>query len=121
MARNNNFIVERYLDQVKVIAALATTLLITPNLFLTLLEKADIRAQIEAAIPAWRLLLLFTDIMFLLSILSTYFIYSSIVGSLLGNETNVIDRPFTRAVSILQFIFLVLGCIGLLFIFNYSL
>jgi len=121
MANNKNFIVEQYLDQVKVITALATTLLITPNLFMTLLEKADVRAQIEATVPAWKTLLLITNIMFLLSILSTYFIYSSIVGSLLNNDTDVIYRTFTRVMSILQFIFLVLGCVGLLFIFNYSL
>jgi hypothetical protein len=121
MTDNKNFIVEQYLDQVKVITALATTLLITPNLFMTLLEKGDIRAQIDASIPAWKTLLLITNLMFLLSILSTYFIYSSIVGSLLNNDTDVIYRTFTRVMSILQFIFLVLGCFGLLFIFNYSL
>ena len=121
MAKDSNFIVERYLDQVKIITALATTLLITPNLFLTLLEKAEIRARIEIAIPGWKTLLLITNIMFLLSILSTYFIYSSIVGSLIDSEEDVIYRPFTRVVSILQFVFLTAGCIGLLMIFNYSL
>lgn len=121
--RNNNlnFTVERYLDQVKIITALATTLLITPNLFLTILNKPEIMTRLALAIPCWKTILLFTNIFFILSILATYFIYSSIVGSLINRENNLIYRPFTRFNSILQFIFLTLGCVGLLIIFQNSL
>jgi len=121
MENNDKFIVERYLDQVKILTALATTLLITPNLYLSLLEKSVITNHIAAVFPGWKILLLITNVMFLLAILSTYFIYSSVVGSLAEKAADIIYRPFTRIISILQFVFLTAGCIGLLLIFNYSL
>jgi len=120
-SNNLNFIVERYLDQVKIITALATTLLITPNLFLTILDKPDIITHLNTAIPCWETILLITNILFILSILATYLIYSSIVGSLINKDKDLIYRPFTRIISILQFVFLSCGCIGLLVIFQYSL
>jgi len=120
MDEHEQFTVERYLDQVKILTALATTLLITPNLFLTLLEKAVIRERIEAAIPYWKNVMLFTNIMFLLSILLTYLIYSSIVGQLIDRKVDLY-RPATRVFSILQILFIILGCAGLLVIFNFSL
>ncbi len=122
MSDADNSIVEHYLDQVKIITALATTLMITPNVYLTLLEKDQIRTRIEATLPCWRSILLTTNILFLLSIILTYFIYSSIVGSSLTTAAakDIIYRPFTRFVSITQFVFLVLGCVGLLIIFSTS-
>jgi hypothetical protein len=112
--------IDKYLDQVKVLTALATTLLITPNLLLTVLSDETIRQELEAGLPSWRLVLSLTNIAFLLAILLTYFIYSSIVGLLAVSEADIY-RPATRIFSILQFLFLTLGCVGLVVLLSKAL
>jgi hypothetical protein len=107
--------IDKYLDQVKVLTALATTFLITPNLLLTILGNEKIKQGLDSSLSSWRLILSLTNIAFVLAILSTYFIYSSIVGMLAESEANIY-RPATRFFSLLQFLFLILGCIGLVVI-----
>jgi hypothetical protein len=109
--------VEKYLEQVKILTALATTLLLTPNILLTILEKEVVRDRLDLLFQNWRLVLVLTNISFLLVILMTYFIYSSVVGSLYYNSLDIY-RKATRVFSLLQFVFMVIGCVGFVIILS---
>ena len=108
--------VEKYLEQVKILTALATTLLLTPNVLLTLGAEAEIRQTLTSQLPQWKNVLVVTNIAFMLVILATYFIYSSVVGSADDGKLDVY-RTATRVFSIAQFILLIIGCTGLLILF----
>ena len=102
-ADHKKYAVEKYLEQVKVLTALATTLLLSPNLIVALKKPTESGAlAILELKPQLKGVLLTANIAFLVSILLTYLIYSSIVGSAHAGEYNV-DRPATRLFSLLQF------------------
>ena len=107
---DEKFVVDRYLDQVKILTALATTLLISPNLILSLHEKSN---NSNDQIMMW---LMSANISFIITILLTYFIYSSIVGNLVKGSYDIY-RPATRAFSLAQFFTLIWGSISLLILF----
>ncbi len=114
---SRKFAVEKYLDQVKILTALATTLLLTPNVLLTLAAADDTRRALDSAFPTWRTVLLHTNVSFLVTIGMTYFIYSSIVGRAEKGQFDV-NRPLTRIFSLLQFGALCYGCVGLVRLFT---
>jgi hypothetical protein len=114
------FLVEKYLEQVKVLTALSTTLLLTPNILLNIMEKESIRTRLSASLPDWKVYLVGTNIVLLIAILLTYFIYSSVIGSVNSGSYDIF-RPATRAFSITQFICLIFGGAGLLLLFAHSM
>lgn len=107
------FAVEKYLEQVKVLTALATTLLLTPNVVLVIAGSEATRGALDQALPSWRSVALHANVAFLVAIGLTYFIYSSLVGQAHEGEFDVY-RPMTRLLSLLQFGALVWGCVALL-------
>jgi branched-subunit amino acid transport protein len=120
MTDHEKLTIGTYLEQVKIITALATTLLITPTVILTLLTEPSVLDRIQAHLPSWRDLLMATNIAFLLCILCTYFIYSSVVGQ--ANEGKLdIYRTATRVSSIAQFALLLIGATGLLFVLRQAM
>lgn len=119
MDEYKKFAVEKYLEQVKILTALATTLLLTPNVLLTLSKEASVREDLADALPRWKEVLVGTNVAFILVILATYFIYSSVVGSADTGELNVY-RPATRVLSIAQLVLTIVGCVGLLVLFAHA-
>jgi len=111
--RDRKFAVEKYLEQVKILTALATALLISPNVFLLIRQVNSQTAQIlENAVK----FLLIANIAFIVSIILTYFIYSSVVGKVNAGIYDV-DRPATRVFSLLQLAGIIVGCVSLLIFF----
>lgn len=98
--------VEKYLDQVKILTALATALLITPSL----VEFAT-KKQLTP-LEVW--LLIVADGLFLAAIVLTYFVYSPIVGGMIHKQY---DIRSAQGCSIAQFVCLCVGCILLLLLF----
>lgn len=111
------FAVEKYLDQVKILTALATTLLISPNLIVVLHKPGTPTLEVLEAYPVIKMLLFFTNISFLVAIIMTYFIYSSIVGSAYDGQYDV-HRPATRVFSAVQLLAVVFGCVMLVMFFT---
>src|SRR6266576_3154777 len=109
--------VKTYLEQVKVITALATTLLLTPNVLLTLEKQDTARTALALNLPNWKCWLIGGNLAFLLAIILTYFVYATIAGSLDENKFNI-NRTATRFFSIAQFIALLAGCVALFVIFK---
>lgn len=110
---DKKFAIEKYLDQVKILTALATALLISPNAFL-IIRKAD--AEALQVFESAKIFLSVANILFLLSIIMTYFIYSSIVGNVNEGIYDVY-RPATRIFSLIQLLGIVVGCVALLIFF----
>lgn len=113
---DKKFAVEKYLDQVKILTALATTLLISPNLFLMLREAIAENSQVMGVWKQAKTFLITANISFLVSIIMTYLIYSSVVGSVDEGEYEIY-RPLTRIFSLIQFAGIVVGCAALLVFF----
>jgi p-aminobenzoyl-glutamate transporter AbgT len=120
MTDHEKLTIATYLEQVKIVTALATTLLITPTVILTMLTEQSVLDRIQAHLPPWRDLLLATNIAFLLCILCTYFIYSSVVGQTKEGKHDIY-RTATRAFSITQFVLLLLGATGLLVVLRQAM
>ncbi|MEM6259951.1 MAG: hypothetical protein AAGI37_16890 [Planctomycetota bacterium] len=111
--------VDKYLDQVKLLTALATTLLLSPSVVLAIRKsEKEVSKLIFEDNPILGYLFLATNIFFVMCIFLTYFVYSSVVGAV---DEGVYDvyRPATKYFSISQLICTFCGCITLLFFFFY--
>jgi len=110
------YAVEKYLEQVKILTALATALLLPPNAIIAF--KSDgIESAVGALDPGVKIWLLIMNISFIAVIIMTYFIYSAIVGHAHDGEYDIY-RPAARIFSILQFAGILLGCIALIVLFS---
>lgn len=109
--------VETYLEQVKIVTALATTLLLTPNVLLTLEQQATARQSLAANLPAWETWLIAANVAFLSAVILTYFIYATVVGDMDDNKFDVY-RPATRWLSLAQLVALLVGCVALFMLFK---
>lgn len=110
---DKKFAIEKYLDQVKILTALATALLISPNAFLVI-RKAN--SGVLLVFESAKKFLLAANISFIIAVVMTYFIYSSIVGNINKGIYDVY-RPATRIFSLIQLIGIIVGCVSLLFFF----
>lgn len=54
MAADKPDAVKLYLVQVKVLTALATTLLLAPNVLLSLIENDNAQSRLAVAFPSWK-------------------------------------------------------------------
>jgi len=104
---DKKFIVEKYLDQVKILTALASALFITPSLLQFIVKITTNKSLDTSTVKLWFLL---SNISFLIVVILTYFIYSSVVCFMKKGEFDI-ERPLTRCFSIVQFGILVIGCI----------
>jgi hypothetical protein len=103
---------EKYLDQVRLLTALASALLISPAILLVLLRfSAEFPNLVHEMARATAYLLLSSG-SFVGVVVANYFIYSSIVGRLLDDQIDIY-RPATRFFSIAQILLLVNGCVFL--------
>ena len=109
---DKKFAVEKYLDQVKILTALATALLISPNIVLMLRKAGSQNDQALQVFEHAKRLLLAANVSFLVAIVMTYFIYSSVVGCTNEGIYNVY-RPSTRIFSLIQLLGIVVGCVAL--------
>ena len=76
---DKKFAVDKYLDQVKILTALATALLISPNIVLMLRKSGIQNSQVLQVLEQSKKFLFIANISFLISIIMTYFVYSSVV------------------------------------------
>lgn len=104
--------VDKYLEQIRLVTALASALFISPSLV-----QVGIRLTTNAVISTTdKWLLITSNILFLVAILLTYFVYSSVVGNVQAG-IYAINRPATKWFSIAQFAALMFGCIALVIFF----
>lgn len=108
--------VEKYLDQVKILTALATALLVSPNLVLILRNNNSQSITALAMFEEAKIYLLIANVSFLVAIGMTYFIYSSVVG-FINDGIYDVYRPATRVFSIIQLLGIIVGCITLVIFF----
>ena len=88
---NKKLAVNKYLEQVKILTALSTALLISPSI----IQKISIHKESYLEnIKSIKILMFISNISFLLAIIMTYFIYSSIVGYIDKNRYDI-NRPAT--------------------------
>jgi uncharacterized membrane protein len=106
------FATEKYLDQVKLLTTLATALLVSPSVLLAVVRFSTEAPSLVADIARASTYLMISSGSFVLVVIATYFIYSSIVGSLLKNKVDLY-RPATRWFSLGQLLFVVVGCVFL--------
>jgi len=104
---SKKFVVERYLEQIKILSALATALLISPALIQVISGKVYSNIG-RPRMVSLRTLALVSNISFLLVIILSYLVYSTIVGSV-NKGVYDIYRTATRVFSIAQFIALIVG------------
>lgn len=107
---DKKYSVEVFLSQTKILTTLATTFLIAP--YVVFNKWSFIRNETFLCLDIY-IYVIISSIFFLISILMTYFIYSSISGNA---DRGVYDvyRAATRFFSILQFSTLILGSLILL-------
>ncbi len=106
--------VDKYLEQIKILSALATALLISPNIAVALTKFAtESRMTLPPELRYW---LLGTNTSFLLTILTSYLIYSSIVGFIADGKYDIY-RSGTRVTSLIQVGTMLVGCIGMCVVF----
>ena len=118
-AECRKFAVEKYLEQVKIVTTLATTLLVTPNALVALYPAEEAKGQVPVVLcqglKPW---LLTANISFALTIVLAYFIYSSVVGFIFQGEYDI-HRPMTRVFSLLQLFTLAVGCTSLVVVLDF--
>jgi hypothetical protein len=101
--------VDKYLEQVKILTALASALLLSPGFVLALLRiREDIGLSDKLLLQA-TIAVAGSSVAFVLTIFFTYFIYSSIAGDLNEGECNIY-REETQRFSIMQFVAVLIGC-----------
>ncbi len=106
---NRKLAVDRYLDQIKILSALATALLLAPAIMEVIVQRVP-------AISSTRLVALAANVAFLLVIVLSYLIYSSLVGEI-NRGTYDVYRPATRIFSFVQLASLVAGLVLLTIVF----
>ena len=101
--------VKLYLEQVKILTAIATALFISPGFVIAFL---NFETEANHSFQSSNLALIagISSSMFLVAILLTYFIYSSLVGRINVGEYNL-ERKATMRLSIAQFICVIIGCV----------
>ena len=101
--------VDKYLEQVKILTALASALLLSPGFVLALLRiREDIGLSDKLLLQA-TIAVAGSSVAFVSTIFFTYFIYSSIAGDLNEGECNIY-REETQRFSIMQFVAVLIGC-----------
>jgi len=113
---NHKLAVDRYLDQIKVLSALATALLLAPAAIQVISDKMKAVQSAGVGILTTKLIALYANIAFLLVIVLSYMIYSTLVGEINRGTFNVY-RVATRIFSIAQLILLAVGLIFLTIVF----
>jgi hypothetical protein len=113
---NRKLAVERYLDQIKILSALATALLLAPAAIQVISDRTKATVASATELQCTRLLSLSANVAFLLVILVSYLIYSSLVGEI-NRGTYDVYRKATRLFSIAQIVILGIGLILLTVVF----
>jgi len=113
---NRKLAVERYLDQIKILSALATALLLAPAAIQVVSQRTKEATVSSIELQCTRLLSLSANVAFLLVIVVSYLIYSSLVGEI-NRGTYNIYRPATRVFSIAQLVILGIGLVLLTIVF----
>ncbi len=113
---NKKRAVDRYLDQIKILSALATALLLAPSILQVVSQRSGEASHAGGGLLSTRGLALCANISFLLVILLSYLIYSSLVGEIHRGTYNIY-RSATRVLSLAQLALLALGLAVLTVVF----
>lgn len=109
--------VEKYLEQVRLLTTLASALLVSPAILVAILRFAGEVPAVAADLQQASVYLFLSSGFLVLVIITTYLIYSSVVGRLVSGEVDLY-RPATRVFSLLQILFLIAGVVFLVLFVN---
>jgi hypothetical protein len=113
---NHKLAVDRYLDQIKILSALATALLLAPAAIQVISDRLKAAQTNGVGMLNTKSLALAANVAFLLVIILSYVIYSTLVGEINRGTFNVY-RTATRIFSLAQLILLAIGLILLAIVF----